>query len=316
MKTEAQIESLLRKAPTPQPAPQLATSLKSAIKLAGHANGADLELSVPLWRRWFPALTYAILILGCVVVLAVQSNQQQELIRQNEQLREEIAVAQEAADAREQAQAKSQSAAREIEQLQRDAAEADRLAARLAELQAEIDALNAQAKDLNAQLAVVPENQKMIAPYDFFDATNSPLNEAREKAASIACINNLKQIGLAFRIWANDNDGWFPPSLNSLSNELYMASVLCCPLDKPNRDRARSLFGTDGTRHGAPGDPSDREKAWAGWPLNGGSYEMLTANIDSNEPGVPTRVLARCRLHGHYVLGDGSAHMAKNQETP
>ncbi|HSH15923.1 MAG TPA: hypothetical protein VLD18_07815, partial [Verrucomicrobiae bacterium] len=168
MKTEAQIERLLRKAPTPKPAPHLAPALKSAIKLPSHANGADLELNVPLWRRWFPALAYAVLILGCVVVLAVQNNQQRELIRQNEQLRAEIAMAEEAAEERQQQSAKTQNAAREIEQLKRDAAEADRLAVPLAELQAQIAALTAQVKELETQLAALPERTEFVAPFDFF----------------------------------------------------------------------------------------------------------------------------------------------------
>lgn len=314
MKTEAQIESLLRKAPTPKPAPHIATSLKSAINLPGHANGADLELSVPLWRRWFPALAYAVLILGCMVVLAVQNSQQRELIRQNERLRAKIAVAEEAAEERQQQLAKAQSAAREIEQWQRDAAEADRLGVRLAELQAQIAALTAQAKELEEQLAVVPENQQVIAPYDFFDAATSPLNEARERAASISCINNLKQIGLASRIWANDNDGWFPPALNSMSNELHAVRTLCCPLDKANLELARSLVETF-RDSGGQGYQINPTAAWAKWPLNGGSYEMLTANVQV--AAVPTdRVLARCRMHGHYVQADGAAFMAENKDTP
>ncbi len=298
MKTETEIEAILRAAPTPKPAPQLAKSLKAAIKPPGHANGADIELSIPLWRRWFPALAYAVLILGCVVVLAVQSSQQQELIRQNEQLREEIAVAREAADAREQAQAKSQSAAREIEQLKRDAAEAVRLAARLAELQAQIDALNAQAKDLTAQLAVVPENQKVIAPYDFFDAATSPLNEARERAASVSCINNMKQIGLAIRIWENDHNHKFPPNLNSVSNELSIVKVLCCPSDTTSLKVAQQL--------GALPDGG-----WSRWPLNGGSYDVfLSPEVNSTKP---TAIITRCRFHGHEGFADGSVHWGKKK---
>jgi hypothetical protein len=316
MKTEAQIESLLRKAPTPKPAPQLATALKSAIKLASHANGTDLELSVPLWRRWFPALAYAVLILGCVVVLAVQSNQQRELLRQNEQLRAQIVVAEEAAEERQQQLAKTRSAAREIEQLKRDAAEAERLAVRLAELQAQIAALTALTKDLEAQLAAAPELEKMIAPYDFFDPNSPPLQQAQEKAASAGCINNLKQIGLAFHIWANDNDDIFPPNLNSMSNELGVARTLCCPLDKASREHAISLFMLDnGPRVGEEDYYRALNAAWAKWPLNGGSYEMLTANVQRK--ALPNnQVLARCRIHGHYVQADGAAFMAKNQEAP
>lgn len=311
MKSEAEIETLLRQAPVPQPAPHLATSLKSAIKLPGPANGISLELIVPLWRRWFPALAYAVLILGCVVVLAVQSNQQRELIRQNEQLRAEIAMAEEAAEERQQQLAKARSAAREIEQWQRDAAEADRLAVRLAELQAQIAALTAQVKELETQLAVVPEIQKVIAPYDFFE-------QAREKAASASCINNLKQIGLAFHSYADAHDGRFPPNLNSMSHELgyFMALTLCCPLDKANKERATSLFRhAYRFRNSEEGYYQGLIDAWAQWPLNGGSYEMLTANLQRN--AVPNdQVLARCRIHGHYVQADGAAFTAKNQEAP
>jgi hypothetical protein len=207
-------------------------------------------------------------------------------------------VARKAADAREQAQEKSQSAAREFEQVKRDAAEADRLAARLAELQAQINALNAQAKDLNAQLAVAAENQKVIAPYDFFDATNSPLNEAREKAASIACVNNMKQIGLAIRIWENDHDEIFPPNLNSVSNELNTVKVLCCPSDTASQKVAQQLAALP-------------DRGWSRWPLNGGSYDVfLSPEVNSTEP---TAIITRCRFHGHEGFADGSVQWGKKE---
>lgn len=298
MKTESEIENILRQAPTPKPAPQLAEALKSAVKLPSQTNGNALELGVPLWRRWFPALAYAVLILGCVVVLAVQSNQQQELIRQNEQLRAEIAVAEEAADAREQEQAQSQSAAREIGQLKRDAAEADRLTERLAGLLAQIDALTAQAKDLNAQLAAVPENQKVIAPYDFFDAATSPLKEARERAAAISCVNNMKQIGLAIRIWENDHNDMFPPNLNSVSNELNTVKVLCCPSDTALQKVAQQLAALP-------------DRGWSRWPLNGGSYDVfLSPEVNSTKP---TAIITRCRFHGHEGFADGSVQWGKKE---
>lgn len=301
MKTEAQIESLLRKAPTPKPAPNLAPALKSAIKLPSHANGADLELSVPLWRRWFPALAYAVLILGCVVVLAVQNNQQRELLRQNEQLRQEIAMAEEAAAERQQQLAKAQSAAREIEQLQRDAAEAERLAVRLAELQAQIAALTAQAKDLEAQLAKVPERESVIAPYDFFHDPQGAIQQAREQEGSPGCLLNLSTINWALRVWAAKNDRVFPPDLRSMSNELNTAFVLCCPRDSVSREIAETLFRPDG-------------RGWSEWPGNGGSYEMPGAGLDENSPDTGDAVLVRCRIHGHGIRGAGSVFRARPQE--
>ena len=36
------------------------------------------------------------------------------------------------------------------------------------------------------------------------------LARAKSKAQTTQCINNLKQIGIGFRLWANDNDGKFP----------------------------------------------------------------------------------------------------------
>ncbi len=38
------------------------------------------------------------------------------------------------------------------------------------------------------------------------------LNKAREKARSITCVNNLKQMGLGTMAYANDNNGFAPPS--------------------------------------------------------------------------------------------------------
>jgi prepilin-type N-terminal cleavage/methylation domain-containing protein len=43
------------------------------------------------------------------------------------------------------------------------------------------------------------------------------LAKAKAKAQKIACTNNLKQIGLAFRIWANDNGDSYP--MNVATNQ-------------------------------------------------------------------------------------------------
>jgi len=38
------------------------------------------------------------------------------------------------------------------------------------------------------------------------------LARAKQKAQRISCVSNLKQIGTAYRIWANDNGDKFPAS--------------------------------------------------------------------------------------------------------
>lgn len=72
------------------------------------------------------------------------------------------------------------------------------------------------------------------------------------KATRITCTNNLKQVGLAFRIWAGDHQDVFPQSVSLtnggameaiisgnvaavfqvMSNELSTPKILFCPTDK------------------------------------------------------------------------------------
>src|ERR1051326_4223383 len=83
------------------------------------------------------------------------------------------------------------------------------------------------------------------------------LAKAKAKAQKIACTNNLKQVGLSYRIWANDNGDVFPMSVSTnqggsselrrnagtvadttfynflvMSNELSTPKVLICPSDR------------------------------------------------------------------------------------
>jgi type II secretory pathway pseudopilin PulG len=76
----------------------------------------------------------------------------------------------------------------------------------------------------------------------------------KAKAPRISCVSGLKQIGLAYRMWANDNAGQFPWQVSMtasnpgteefaltsetwrqfqiISNELNTPKVLVCPSDK------------------------------------------------------------------------------------
>lgn len=77
------------------------------------------------------------------------------------------------------------------------------------------------------------------------------LAKAKSRAQRIQCVNNLKQDGLAFRIWEGDHDDKFPMAVSNklggtlewvpggnafrhfqvMSNELNTPKILVCPAD-------------------------------------------------------------------------------------
>jgi len=80
------------------------------------------------------------------------------------------------------------------------------------------------------------------------------LQNARNKAMQAECVSNLKQVGLAFRLWSDDNQDKYPwmvlpaeggsanPAKQDtfnhflpITNELHTPKVLVCPSD---RDRS------------------------------------------------------------------------------
>lgn len=80
------------------------------------------------------------------------------------------------------------------------------------------------------------------------------LARARAKGSYVSCVSNLKQIGLAARMYANDNNDTFPREVServrandtnrlvrfacAMSNELNTPKVLTCPQEKERRKAA------------------------------------------------------------------------------
>lgn len=129
------------------------------------------------------------------------------------------------------------------------------------------------------------------------------LAKAKSKAQTIKCVNNMKNIGLAFRIYATDNHDRFPFNVSTnqagavkvgkagqdpvrvfqmLANELSTPKLLVCPGD------------------------SGKQPALNFQSLSSGnvSYELgMGPEVDESNP---QSVLARCPIHGTVLMCDGS----------
>jgi hypothetical protein len=138
-----------------------------------------------------------------------------------------------------------------------------------------------------------------------------PYNGGREKY--LYCVNNLKQIGLAFRTWAIDNDSQFPFNVSTnaggtmeycargtngfdsnaaqhfqvMSNELSTPRILVCPKDRSRKPAT----------------------VFANLQANNVSYRLHSGTnlTESN----PTAVLAVCPFDGNTLLCDGTLTAGK-----
>ena len=163
----------------------------------------------------------------------------------------------------------------------------------------EIERLTKLSSQLTSEVAQLEqmrlENKKLLAELDrpqIAGLTSEEIDavaKARNKALSVACVNNLKQFGLAARLWALDNEDRLPPNIVCMSNELSTPKILVCPADNSRQ------VATD----------------WSTFTPGNCSYEQLATSGSEEEP---SRVLSRCRIHGHVGLCDGSVQMevAKN----
>jgi Domain of unknown function (DUF4190)/GYF domain 2 len=110
------------------------------------------------------------------------------------------------------------------------------------------------------------------------------LAKAKAKAQELNCATQIKQIGLAARVWANDHNEKFPPDFLSMSNELSNPLLLICPADR-SRSKATS---------------------WSEFGPENVTYEYLEPGLSANSPKT---VVFRCPVHGTAGLVDGSIRL-------
>jgi hypothetical protein len=144
----------------------------------------------------------------------------------------------------------------------------------------------------------------LVLPAMFLPA----LSGAKKKAQRINCVNNLKQVGLAFKVWELDHGDQFPFNVSTngggtaelaqadregydrnaalhfqvMSNELSTPVILVCPEDS-KAVRAQSFAGLTGANV---------------------SYRLRSGTNVSDVH--PQEILAECPIHHHILYCDGS----------
>ena len=272
---EQEIEAILRTAPRPEAPPGLKDQLIRQTRSTGSASRASVvTYRRGSWlRRWWPALLPATLSLACTAVIVVQQNEIRQLEQSVQKLKADSAapasVSQNDSSAANAASSDSQAA--QEQEIARLKDQVNTLTAEIAGL----EKLRADNQRLRSQLAAP-------AASGFTAEETADIAAARERAMRITCINNMKQLGLAARIWAGDNNDFYPPDIVCMSNEMGSPKILICPADTAHQVAPDFQSFTD----------ANCSYQW---------YLKPTGKDDE-----PTRVLTRCPIHGSIGLYDGS----------
>jgi hypothetical protein len=221
-------------------------------------------------------------LLGCLLILGLQTRQLLEERRENKSLHAAAVGLEQLRQENNELQ-KLRATAQNAERQAREQDELSKLRGEVSQLRAaaqELTALRAESQRLQAERAAAAARANVPVEED-------PFAEAHDRAMRINCISNIKQIGLAARIWANDHrvagqPEMMPVDFLTMRNELNSPRILTCPADAA-RKAATSWQEFDGSSV---------------------SYEMLSPGAPEDDPAI---VYVRCPIHHNVGLTDGSA---------
>ncbi|MEN9675089.1 MAG: hypothetical protein RIS76_985 [Verrucomicrobiota bacterium] len=278
--TPPELESILRAAPQPPAPAGLHERLASQARQRPAPGTPGRRLTDGGWlQRWWPTLLIGGGIVACAATLITRQDERREQHARLETVRA-VQIAPVANPTPESDSVSTQSGAsgddRRVEILRLRAERAELRAASAAAAQ-----IAAETRQLQDQIA---------AQYGLDPEQLAAMDQARDRARSIACINNLKNIGLALRTWAIAHQGAFPMDLLSMTDELRSPKTLVCPAD---------------TRQPPPSD-------WSTFKAARITYDYLSPGGSETDP---TCVAARCPIHRNLLLSDGSAHMSQGDGT-
>jgi hypothetical protein len=281
----SKIEIILKQAPVPKAPAGLKDRLyaqagRSGMR-PGNSRSSGAHVSAGWIRRWWPALAPAAVSLACATVFTFQQRQIRELKTPVTNVTHTAPAATITLSKDSDGAIQAGNAAAEQDEIARLQA----VAAQLRNDVAQLEQLRGKNEALRKELAARALTR--LSPEE-----TQALEDASQNALSIQCINNMKQLGLAVRIWANDNGDATPPAVQFLTNEVGGAfQVFVCPADK-----SRSAASSSGSFSAA-----------------NCSYEYLAPSTPDNDP---QRVLFRCPIHGNIGLIDGSVQRNVVKEHP
>lgn len=274
--SDQEIENFLRNAPKPNAPTTLRPQLAAQVRLGGARNDwqpTAFSAGFGGWlRRWWPALVPATVSLACAAAMVSQEVEVRALQQSTFRLAEQRASLQTPAAIASVVSSQSEINASAIAAEQQEIA---RLKERAGQLTAEV----ARLEKLQMENEIL--RKQPVATGGLTEEELLPLAQAREKALSVHCVNNLKRIGSAARQWSFDNLDILPPDFRSMSNDLNTPKILVCAADTNRQAVTTFAAYTDANC----------------------SYELLAPSGTDLEP---TRVLTRCPIHGHIGLCDGS----------
>jgi hypothetical protein len=279
---EENIEKLLRSAPQPPPPAKLKDQLVEQLELPPARRAASRPAVGQSWlRRWWPALAPGAVSLACAAVITMQQSEINTLESANDSLAKSAAGVQPTAAPQVIPVNAVLPPANAADGQQAEIARLRELVERLKSEVAQLEQVQAQNQQLRAELARPQANTP-----DQLEAA------ARERAMRIQCVNQMKQLGLAARIWALDNSNRYPEQVIFMTNEMGGPKILACPADTARQPA------------------SD----WASWSPANCSYELLAPGAECDKD--PNRVLFRCPIHGNVGLCDGSVQSLVAKDHP
>ena len=229
-------------------------------------------------RRKAPVLSFCAILLACLIALTMQMLQMFDLRRQNAALRLATANLEQLRQDNAELE-RLRAAARQAEGAQKEQEELEKLRAEVGQLRAvaqELPALRAESQRLAAERAEAAARAGVATEVD-------PFAEAKQRAQRINCISNIKQIGLAARMWANDHQNIMPADFLTMTNELTGPKILTCAADTA-RTKANDWREFDGSSV---------------------SYELLSPGVEEGRDF--SVVYVRCPICNNVGFTDGSA---------